>query len=203
MAAAPRPPRPIEIAPLIERLVAARDYADAIAAWRGSASRGAEATAALRDGNFTQAWDLTPFTWRPATGVGATSEIRADGSAPAGRVLSIDYDGFGEPSLPAQLLVLPAGSWRVSWRARGDARSDEALYWRVRCADTGAVLAGGPAEWDGAAAPDWRPRSLTFTRPSDGCAGQWLELIAEPGERRAQVTASYAEFRLEPVVSNR
>jgi hypothetical protein len=195
---------PAETSPLIDRLVAARDYTGAVEAWRQIAPRGPGATARLRDGNFTQAWDLTPFTWRPATGIGATSVVGEESDAidndPTGsHVLRIDYDGFSEPSLPAQLLVLPVGRWGLNWRVRGDAQADRALYWRIRCADTGAVLAGTPNGVDAAAVSGWRSRTLTFITPPDGCHGQWLELIAVAGERRAQVTGWFADFSILPI----
>ena len=199
MAGGPRPVRPVEYAPLIDRLVANGNYREAIAAWRGVTPDPARASAPLHDGDFAQAWDLTPFTWRPTTGIGAISEVGEEPGGQRRRVLRIDYDGFAAPSLPAQLLVLPVGRWRLGWRLKGDAQADQALYWRVRCADTGAVLAGGPAaSADTGPTLGWRPRTLTFTTPSDGCHGQWLELTGAPGERRTQVTAWYADFRLRP-----
>lgn len=209
MATVSGPATPTESAPLIDRLVSARDFVGALEAWRQIAPRGPERATLLRDGNFTLAWDLTPFTWRPATGVGATSEVRDETdsrqSEPNGsRTLRIDYDGFGAPSLPAQLLVLPAGKWRLSWRARGDAQADQGLYWRVRCADTGAILAGAPVRADAApGASGWRSQTLTFVTPSDGCHGQWLELFPVAGERRAQVTGWYGNFSLQPEISSR
>ena len=199
LAAGPNPPSPTEYAPLVERLVAARDYDGAISAWRQAAPRLSGGREPLRDGAFARPWDQTAFTWRPANGVGATSEARDEIDGPVRRSLRVDYDAFSAPSLPAQLLVLPPGQWRLTWRVRADAEAEQHLYWRVRCADTGKVLAGGPMDPSAASAPGWRSRSLTFETAAGGCRGQWLELIAVSGERRSQVSARYAEFALRPV----
>ena len=197
LAAGPHPGQPVEYAPLIDRLVAARDYDGAVDAWRQAAPRLAGGAGALRDGDFAQAWDHSPFTWRPADGVGATSEARDQVDGPVRRALRIDYDGFGAPSLPAQLLVLPPGRWRLDWRVRAGIQADQRLYWRLRCADSGKVLAGAAGGDVAPPDPGWRSQRLTFETPAGGCRGQWLELIAVPGERRASVSALYADFRLQ------
>ena len=194
LAAGPQPARPSEYAPLINRLVAARDYDGALAAWRQAAPRRSGDRLYLRDGGFAQDWDQTPFTWRPADGVGVTSETRDAVDGPVRRALRIDYDAFGAPTLPAQLLVIPPGRWRVDWRVRDDAKADERLYWRVRCADTGAILAGAPGRDPASTEPGWRSEFLTFATPTGDCRGQWLELVAVPGERRMTLTALYSDF---------
>ncbi len=194
LAAGPQPARPSEYAPLINRLVADRDYDGAIAAWRQAAPRRSGGLLGLRDGDFTQGWDQTPFTWRPADGVGVRSETRDAIDGPVRRALRIDYDAFGAPTLPAQLLVLPPGRWRLDWRVRADAEADQRLYWRFRCADTGKVLAGATGDAAAFVEPGWRSRFLAFEIPAGDCRGQWLELIAVPGERRASVTALYTDF---------
>jgi hypothetical protein len=191
LALGPTPPLPDEYAPLISRLVSGRDYEGAYTAWRSVARPHGLVTATLRDGDFTGYSDHTPFTWSPASGAGVSSEVEA-----APRALRIDYDGFSAPNLPAQLLIHPPARYRLSWRERvesGDAEDSGRLFWRVRCADTNAVLARGPPPVAG-----WRAVSLTVEARGAGCPAQWLELAADPGERRSPVTAWYAAFRLQP-----
>ena len=188
------PPSPTEYAPFIDRLVAAGTYGDARIAWLAIARPRDPATADVRDGDFAGASDGTPFTWSTATGVGGSSETTTapdEGATP--RALRVDYDGFSMPQLPTQLLVLPAGRYGLSWRERLDPPAPERLFWRVRCADTNAVLARAPPP-----AAGWRDVTMSVETPRFGCAGQWLELVAESGERRAPVTAWYAAFRLFP-----
>ena len=181
----PAPPSPAEYAPLIDRLVSGGDYDGAYAAWRAVAR--APATAVLRDGAFEGAPDHTPFTWSAARGLGASSETE-------GRALRVDYDGYSTSSLPAQLLVRPPPRYLLSWRERIDPVVPERLYWRVRCAGTDQVLARAPPSVAG-----WRAVSLQVGQPGADCAAQWLELAAEPGERRNPVTGWYAAFRLRPI----
>ncbi|HLZ85449.1 MAG TPA: hypothetical protein VKQ54_17945 [Caulobacteraceae bacterium] len=180
-----------EYAPLVDRLVSAGDYGGAYAAWRAIARSREAAAPVLRDGDFTGASDHTPFTWSAAAGVGASGATDLTPDGPATRALRIDYDGFSSPTLPAQLLADTPRRYTLSWRQRIDPAAPERLAWRVRCADTGRVLARAPA-----AVPGWREATMSVETPPSGCAAQWLELAAEPGERRSPVTAWYAAFRL-------
>jgi hypothetical protein len=182
----PAPPLPDEYRPIVATLTAAGRYGQAIGLWRALARR-ADAAAPLRDGSFAREGDDTAFTWRRAAGVGASSEIvrSAEGGA-----LHVVYDGFGEPTLPAQLMVLAPGPYRLAWRERliGPAR----LAWRVRCADAAVSLADEAALPPGPAA--WAERALTFEVPAGGCPAQWVELVAAPGERRTDIDAWYGGF---------
>jgi len=198
LAAGKTPPSPQEYAPLIDRLVDAKDYGGALSAWKTLSRRTDPVSPDLRDGNFTGIPDQTAFTWSAASGVGAISVVDATSGGAAGRTLRVDYDGFSSPTLPAQLLVLQPGRYRVTWRERLDRAASAPLYWRVRCGDTGQVLVKdqGAAEMSGGAS-EWRSMRMDFETPKTGCAGQWLELTANPGDRRDPVTARYASFRVE------
>jgi hypothetical protein len=171
---------------LIDRLVSVGDYDGAYGAWLSVARPRRPAAADLRDGDFAGSSDHTAFTWSAASGLGASSETEA-----APRALRVEYDGYSAPSLPAQLLVRPRAPYLLSWRERVDPASPERLFWRVRCAGTDKVLARAPPPVAG-----WRTVTLTVEPPDTGCAAQWLELAAAPGERRNPVTGSYAAFRL-------
>jgi hypothetical protein len=193
------PPTPREYAPLINRLVSGGRYRDALDAWSAITGPAGAAEQALRDGDFTGTPDGTAFTWSAAEGVGATSEV---GQAPAGspgRALRVDYDGFSSPALPAQLLVLAPGRYRLAWREQTDPAGPDRLYWRLRCADSGQALARAsalsptPTDRTG-----WRAEAMDLEIPAASCVAQWLELIATPGEKREPTTAWYAAFRLVP-----
>jgi hypothetical protein len=190
VASGPTPPLPSEYRTFVATLVQHGDEAGALADWRLFAHR-PDTGAALRDPDFTVGSDGTDFTWSAAAGPGASSEVvqRVE-DAPA--ALRIDYDGASMPELPAQMLVLPPGRYRLSWRERlaGDPR----LAWQVRCvAPTSAIL----GSWPVSVAASWRARSETFAEPA-GCRAQRLELTPLPGERRSEVTAWFAQVRLSP-----
>jgi hypothetical protein len=185
----PAPPSPAEYRPYVAALIAHGDDSEALADWRALAHR-PHAGGALRDGDFAAPADGTDFTWRPASGVGADSEIAAAEPGSGSRVLKVDYDGFSAPVLPAQRLVLGPGRWRLTWRERlaGPSR----LAWRVRCASSDAPLAAETS----APSPAWSWRTLFLEVPPAGCPAQWLELAPAPGERRTDITAAYAAFAL-------
>ncbi len=184
LAAGGTPPKPEEYTLLITRLVAGGDYGGTYEAWSVVSRRARMAEL----GDFSSPSDQTPFTWSGAVGVGATSEARP---SPDGSTLRIDYDGFSTPRLPARLLVSPAGRRRLTWRETGDADMTRKLYWRVRCAESGQVLARSDT-----AAPGGRDREMVFEVPATGCGGQWVELIATPGERRDPITARYESMKI-------
>ncbi len=197
LAAGPNPPTPAEYAPFVMRLVSTGDYPYALQAWSRIARRPGEASQAVRDGDFAGAADGTAFTWRPADGVGAGSEERPAPDDPARRALQVDYDGYSAPKLPAQLMALPAGGFRVSWRQRSDPADVSTLFWRVRCADTGQILAIASIAAQSPGEPaGWRRMAMDIRVPTTGCSGQWLELTAAPGDRRDPVTAWYEAFEV-------
>jgi hypothetical protein len=193
------PPAADEYAPFIDRLANAGDNDGAYAAWLAVARARGSASAGLRDGDFADASDHTPFTWSAASGVGASSDVEPAAGGPTpqplgARALRVDYDGYSAPSLPAQLLVRPPGRYRLTWRERLDPPLPERLFWRVRCADTNEILARAPPPTSG-----WREAEMIVETPAARCAAQWLELAAEAGGRRAPVTGWYAAFELRPV----
>jgi hypothetical protein len=184
--ASPAPPRESEYRPVIETLVADGRYGEAIALWRALSTR-ADAAALLRDGAFAGPADGTPFTWRRAAGVGGSGEIDRTAGGPG---LHVAYDGVGDLTLTSQLLVLGPGRYRLAWRERGIGPGR--LAWRIRCADEPRIL-GEAAATPSAA---WTDRALTLEVPASGCPAQWVELVATPGERRADIEAWYAGLAL-------
>jgi hypothetical protein len=184
LARGPAPPAADEYAPLIDRLASAGDYTGAYDAWRSVAGRSTRETSATGGVAFSGVSDGTPFTWRPAGGVGASSEFEP---ASTGEALRVDYDGYSSPNLPARLFVAPPDQFVLSWRQKLDPAAPERLFWRVRCAGSGLILARAPPAGSG-----WRAVAITVRTPATGCAAQWFELAATPGERRAPVTAWYA-----------
>lgn len=207
LAAGRTPPSPQEYAPFIDRLVSEGRYREALNAWIGIARRAVAGVGDPRgpdpwDGNFARESDGTAFTWSAAEGVGAASEVLRSEDGSTGRILKVNYDGFSSPALPAQLLVLTPGRYRLAWRERIDPAAAAKLYWRLRCADSGRVVsrASLPSHVAGDRVV-WREVEMDLDASATGCAAQWLELIASPGDRREPFTAWYAEFQLHPVTS--
>jgi hypothetical protein len=178
---------------LVNRLTADGRYGDALAEWR-AAEPAALRDGLLRDGDFAAAADGTVFTWSPEEGPGASAGAEAAPSG-GGRALRVEYDGYSTPTLPRQMLVLPAGAYSLRWRelpAQGGGA--DALAWSIRCADDGRLLARSRAA---AGAGGWTDARLTFETRPPGCAAQWLQLTASPGERRTTIVRWYGGLRLE------
>ena len=99
--------------------------------------------------------------------------------------------------MPRQLLVLPPGDYVLQGQVRSDGDGDGLqLGWFVSCAEDARVLArvGAPAPSHGV----WSPFAGAFKVPGDGCTGQWLQLEAAPGERRASVMMWYDKLTIRP-----
>ncbi len=188
LARGPAPPTAAEYAPFVDRLLGAGDYQEAEADWLEIARPSVRARSAIGGAAFSGVSDGTPFTWRSAEGVGASSEFE---QASTGAVLRVDYDGYSSPTLPARLFVGPPDQYVLSWRQKLDPPTPERLFWRVRCASSARILARAPL-----AGPGWRNVTMAVRTPAAGCAAQWLELAAAPGERRAPVTAWYAALNV-------
>lgn len=196
LAKSPGPASGDEVAPFLQRLVDAGDYAEAAGLWAALSPGARSMPGFIGDGDFSAAADPTVFGWSVAAGVGATSAIEAPPGGRGGVALRVDYDGSSTPTLPRRLLVLGPGRYRLTWAEWRERDASRRLDWAVRCADSGAVVS------QGAAAPiggDWRRSTMTVEVPATGCRGQWLSLIAAPGERRDPATVWYAGFRLTPV----
>lgn len=195
--ACPHPPTAEEVAPFLAHRIAARDFAGALRDWRALSPSACCAGALIRNGDFTAATDNTPFTWSRAEGAGATSDVTAAPDLPGTRALRVDYDGSSSPDLPKQLLVLPPGSYRLTWRQRVEAtEAADRLGWTVRCAEDQRLLAARPAARSGGGTIE----VLDVTVPDSGCQGQWLQLSPSPGDRRSSMTLWSWAFRLEPIV---
>jgi hypothetical protein len=188
LAATSAPAGPDEYQPYLAGLIADDRYSEAIAAWRTLARR-RDAFDLVRDGDFAAASDGSDFTWRSASGAGVWSEIVHDRT---GAALHVAYDGVSSPVLPGQLLVLAPGRYRLTWRERTS--GPPRLAWRVRCAGQAQAVADAAAARPPTSA--WADRAITFAIPAQACPAQWLELNTDPGERRADVDAWYAQMTL-------
>lgn len=126
----------------------------------------------IYDGDFEGLPGLTPFNWAlSSSDLGA-----AERDKPAG--LQVEYYGRAPGDLASQLLVLPPGPYRLSFRAEGDAAGPQArLIWRVQC-QPGPVILELPLT---KITYTERILAANFTVPP-ACSAQWLKLVGEPTE---------------------
>lgn len=187
----PGPPpawQPLLLAKLVEKGEVARAYA----MWRGFTGIAENAPrAALYDGRFQGLPGSPPFNWQLV----AASPGVAERSGTAG--LDVQYYGRDRVDLATQLLMLPAGRYRLLFRAEGDAAGETGgsnLAWTIDChgKDGARLLEARLTKIS------YTPRVIgaDFTVPA-GCAAQWLRLTGSPAEfpKAQNVTLTALEIR--------
>jgi tetratricopeptide (TPR) repeat protein len=164
---------------LMQSLVAAGDYRRAHAIWATIAK--VEPATLLYDPDFTAGQAPPPFNWAlAASGVGLAER------QPGNRLHAIFY-GQQDGVLASQLLLLPAGSYRLSMALDTGAQHPELLGWSVRCDKSPMPLAMTSVQ---AAARGW-----TFTIPAN-CAAQWLELSGRSADIAQQADVTIGRLSL-------
>lgn len=196
MAHGPTPPSDDKRAVYLRSLIGSQQFAQAAADWRLLGGGGGQA-GLIYDGDFERPLGQTPFDWTIESGVGWTAAVADAPGDGHGQALRVDYDGVSPPKLVRQMLILPAGDYRLSGRVFDDGDGDpKALAWGVACATTGQVLGGvatpGPRG-------RWSDFALAFTVPPAACPAQWLVLSAAPGDLQRDITAWYDDIAVTPV----
>lgn len=125
-----------------------------------------------------------PFAWQVLPLIGASASAN-DTVSVGNRVLSVETDGSASGPLVRQVLVLPAGSYRlVTVEQQEGQGGDDGFGWSITCAGQPNALAFEPAstaEVGGATRKSW-----AFTVPA-GCNAQQLDLFAQTFDPRRQV----------------
>jgi hypothetical protein len=148
---------------LLTSLVSAGEFTKAREAWADVSDVRLAPETLIFDPEFKQEVPPPPFNWTLTNStVGLAERVRGGG-------LHLIYYGHEDGPLARQLLVLPAGSYRLAMRPTGDPDAASRLRWRVVCARSGKEIDTAPLS--SAAGSGW-----AFTVPA-GCEGQWLELI--------------------------
>jgi hypothetical protein len=160
---------------LLARLVEARHYGQAQAIWAAVSNVRVGPGTLLFNGGFSESVAPAPFNWELSSSTAGLAERRPGGG------LHVMFYGQEDGTLARQLLVLPAGSYRLSLSVQPGSSNAESLYWTVRCAAGNAEL--GRVRLDQAAS-GW-----TFEVPAS-CPAQWLELVGSAPDvpRQSDVT---------------
>lgn len=141
------------------------------------------------DPRLTGARAPAPFGWDLHDVDVGRAEILHEGGD--GR-LEANYFGGRTAVLAEQLIALPAGRYRLATRARSDSGiAAGQISWVVTC------LAGNPLTRLPIAAPRaaYRDYSVDFEVP-ETCAGQRLQLIAEPGDISSPFSAQIEQVEV-------
>ena len=121
--------------------------------------------ARIRNASFNQKPN-PPFGWRLFGSPSGTAEIR-DGSA------QITHSGASSDVLLTQLLMLPPGSYRLSFETEKGAENATNFVWRLDCVGGSERLLELPL----ASLYSFEKQTADrFVVPPQGCPGQWIAL---------------------------
>lgn len=174
---------------LIENMVERGQVAEAHRVWvRLSGADLAAVRSGIYDRDFAGLPGPPPFNWHLQTGTNGFAERTQGG-------LEVQYDGRDTARLASQLLLLPPGTYHVSFTAGGDAPGENGrLAWTVACHPGGQPIV--IAEIAGV---EFNPKRITgqFTVPPTRCPGQWLRLVGNSAEFPEDQQVTIRELRIE------
>lgn len=151
---------------LLTTLVSNGDYERAYAIWRKLA-KVPELRGGFYNPIFSDRAAPAPFNWQFAQGQGGVAE-------PSDGGLQVVYFGRDTVDLAQQVLLLPAGSYRLAMKISGDLAGDDSLGWKVTCLGTNREIFRLPLRGAGLV-------SGQFVIPAD-CRAQRIALAAEAPE---------------------
>jgi hypothetical protein len=176
-----RRPRPDWRGTLVSALAKDGQFAKARATW--ARLSGVHAPVGLFNADFAAVAAPPPFNWSlPETSEGV-AEMDGEGG------LTVLYYGRAKAALASQLLLLPAGQYRLALKVTAGDGGQPALHWLVNCAKPVKTLLDLPLK-AGAATAD-------FAVPA-GCEAQWLRLQAIPTDSPQTTEVKIHDLRLAP-----
>ena len=167
---------------LLQSLVASGDYARAHAIW--SSVGGGARDRLLYDAAFSSPEPPPPFNWTLASSTVGLAERQP------GKRLHLIFYGNEDGVLASELLLLPAGTYRLQMRLVGSVVHPGSLHWSVRCDKSSEAFAS--VGIDQAATGGW-----AFEVPAN-CPAQWLELSGRSGDVAQQSEATITALDLAP-----
>ena len=172
---------------LLQSLVADGQYGRARAIW-SSIGRAQAGDQLVYDASFSSPGAPPPFNWALTSSTIGLAERQ-----PGNRLHAIFY-GTDDGVLASELVLLPAGTYRLQMQIVGAPVHPETLRWSVRCDKSTEPVAS--VGLDEVASRGW-----TFQVPAN-CPAQWLELSGRSGDIAQQSEASVTNFRLQRVNGN-
>jgi hypothetical protein len=171
---------------LLRSLVESGDYTRALHFW-STFGRG-RTGALIYDGDFAAPGPPPPFNWSLTSSTVGLAERQP------GKRLHVIFYGNEDGVLASQLLLLPAGTYRLAMRIAGSPVHPEALRWSVRCA-------GGKDELAITGIDQAAQGGFAFQVP-ENCPAQWLELSGRSGDVAQQSEATITALTLSPAGSH-
>ena len=166
---------------LVSALARDEQYARARSLW--ASFSGVRPSTALFNPAFADLDEPPPFNWSyPDSGEGIAEP---DGKAG----VDVLYYGRAKATLASQLLLLPAGHYRLAMNVSDVVGEGGAIRWTVRCGTAGPTLIQLPLRAGSVAG--------SFTVPA-GCEAQWLELQGVAGDLPRTTELKLADLQLVP-----
>lgn len=169
------------LAPLLDTLVSQGAYSKAKAIWQQLTR--APANGFIHDGDFRDRTSPPPFNWALSASTVGLAERQSKSR------LHVIFYGREDGILASELLLLPAGSYRMTLKLAGDAGRAHLLNWSIWCDKADVPLSS--VTLDGAAARGW-----SFNVPAD-CPAQWIKLSGVSSDVPQQVDEVVTSLQLE------
>jgi len=132
----------------------------------------------LFNGSFELPPSGLPFDWVFHASSGVTIDITGRADRNDQHALFLDFgDGRITFRGVTQMLMLPAGQYRLTGKYRGAIRGRRGLVWRVACPGRRAPL--GTSSMALGVVPSWKEFDVSFTVPAEGCPAQQLRLALD------------------------
>lgn len=159
---------------LLSSLVSSGDYSRARVIWSsiGGAHRVSDL---LFDPGFSDPRPPPPFNWSLISSTVGLAERQRKG-------LHVIFYGSEDGVLASELVLLPAGKYRLQMKLPGQPVHPEALRWSIRCNKSAEPVS--TIAIDEAARNGW-----TFQVPAN-CPAQWIELSGRSGDVAQQSEAT-------------
>jgi hypothetical protein len=198
-----RPPSEPELNAYLRRLIKDGRFEFAHSVWREALPPAQRSDRGLLfNGNFELPLGALPFNWVVRQVAGADVAV-VPSAGSGGRALQVQFSGRRvDFANVEQLLLLPAGHYRLSGRVKAELRTPRGLWWHISCASssktelghTGFVVGNLP----------WSDFAVEFAVPADGCPAQILQLqlparIASEQQIDGQVW--YQKLQIDPATA--
>lgn len=168
---------------LLNTLVSAGQYDEARSLWAKATGLGSQSSELIHDPSFVDSRSAPPFNWS------LTSSSVGSAERQPGHRLHVVFYGQEDGILATQLLVLPAGSYRLSLQLLGDRDRARVLNWSLWCDGSDSPIAS--VTLDNAAQRAW-----VFRVPA-GCPAQWLKLSGSSPDIAQQSDVQITGLKLE------
>lgn len=150
---------------LLGNLVKEGSYARAHAVWARLAGVPQEGSRGLFDPGFRQSGAPAPFNWKLESSGRGVAE-------PADGGLSVLYYGRQDAVLARQVMLLPAGRYRLEMALSGQISGESNIGWTVACLPGGRQLLQLPLGGRAGSRVGGE-----FSVPGEGCVAQRIELV--------------------------